>query len=110
MSEFAKLSYFKMMEKAQEHYEDLSHAEAERKDEPVVASIVVSQEEVERWYNELNDIVRRFGVSTSTASHSDRGAQKRAQKASVSGGYGGGMAEIHDRLTDLRDEMYRHAR
>lgn len=107
MSDFAKLSYFKMREKAQEHYENLSRAEGEKKDDPIVAHVVVSQEEVERWYNELNDIVRRFGVSTSTASHSDRGAQKRAQKASVSGG---NLNEIHDRLTDLRDEMYRYAR
>jgi len=69
-------------------------------------------QEVERWYGELNDIVRSLGTSTTTSSTiSDRGAQKRAQRSSSGGGYGSvNVAELHDRLTELRDQIYRHVR
>lgn len=76
--------------------------------------IRISRHELENWYNEVNDLVRRMGVSTSTGSQqARRDSQKRAQRASSSQGGGTGSmdtTELHERLTDHRNALYRYLR
>jgi hypothetical protein len=113
MSDFPADSHFSQAIEAERRAHPLQvvhPSEAPR--DPYDDQIKVGRTELESWYNEVNDLVRRLGVSTSTGSQQPRrDSQKRAQRASSS--QGGGRAsmdttELHERLTDHRNALYRY--
>lgn len=95
MEGFAKDSAFAQDQRAQ--YVASMTASTSRPSAPPQSLdlIFIDRSEVEGMYNEANDLVRSLGTATST------GGQKKSSSDF-------NIGELHDRLTDLRDSLYRY--